>query len=91
MEDRDKLNICCDAVSATDTVVCRLIASTETMRQRVEMRETGVSHREYVARVIQLNVILDHARLEDFTVTNEKRSITDAAFEMLVKTGWISK
>ena len=90
MEDRDKLNICRDAVSATDTVVCRLIASTEAMQQRVQIRETGMSHREYVARVARLNVILDRAQLEDFTVTNENRPITDAAFEMLVKAGWIS-
>jgi hypothetical protein len=90
MEDHDKLNICREAVSATDVVVCRLIASTKTMQQRVQMRETGVSHGEYVARVAQLNVLLDHAQLEDFTVTNENRSITDAAFEMLVKAGWIS-
>jgi hypothetical protein len=54
------------------------------------MRDSGVSQRESVARVAKLNVILDRARLEDFTVTNENRSLTEVALEMLVKAGWIS-
>jgi hypothetical protein len=90
MEDRAELELCRGAVSATNTVVCRLTASIETMQQRVKMRELGVSQREYVARVAKLNVILDRARLEDFTVISESRSLTEVAHEMLVKAGWIS-
>ena len=90
MEDRAELELCRGVVSATSTVVCRLTASIETMQQRVQMRESGVSQREYVARVPELNVILDRARLEDFTVTNENRSLTEVSHEMLVKAGWIS-
>jgi hypothetical protein len=37
-----------------------------------------------------LNAILDRARLEDFTVTSENRSVTEVAHEMLVKAEWIS-
>jgi hypothetical protein len=54
------------------------------------MRESGVSQQGYVGRVAKLNAILDRARLEDFTVTNENRSLTEAALEVLVKAGWIS-
>jgi len=90
IEDRAELELCRSVVSATNTVVCRLTASIETMQQRVQTREAGVSQREYVARVAELNVILDRARLEDFTVTNENRSLTEVAQEMLVKAGWIS-
>jgi hypothetical protein len=60
------------------------------MQQRVKMRESGVAQGEYVARVAKLNVILDRARLEDFTVSSESRSLTEVAHEMLVKAGWIS-
>jgi hypothetical protein len=60
------------------------------MRQRVKMRESGVSQRDYVARVPKLNAVLDRARLEDFTITTENRSPSDAAHEALVKVGWIS-
>ena len=90
MEDRAELEICRGAVSAANTVVCRLTVSIEAMQQRVKMRESGVLQRQYVARVAKLNVILDRARLEDFTVTGESRSVTEVAHEMLVKAGWIS-
>ena len=90
MEDSIELELCRGAVSATNTIVCRLTASIEAMQQRVKMRESGVLQRQYVARVAKLNVILDRARLEDFTVTSESRSLTDVAHEMLVKAGWIS-
>jgi hypothetical protein len=90
MEDRAQLQLCRDAVSAANTIVCRLTASIEAMQRRVQMRESGVSQGEYVARVAKLNVILDRARLEDFTVANANRSLTDVAQEMLIKAGWIS-
>ena len=60
------------------------------MKRRVQLRDLGVSQREYVDRVAKLDVILDRARLEDFAVTNENRSLTDVALEMLVKARWIS-
>ena len=90
MEDRAELDLCRGFVSAANTVVCRLTASIEAMEQRVKMRESGVSQREYVARVAKLNAILDRARLEDFTVVSENRSLTEVAHEMLVRAGWIS-
>lgn len=90
IEDRAQLERCRVIVRSTNTIVCRLIASMAAIKQRVKIRETGVSQAEYVARVAKLNVILDRARLEDFTVTNEKRSLTDVALEVLIKAGWIS-
>ena len=90
MEDRAELDLCRDFVSAANTVVCRLTASVEAMEQRVKMRESGVSQREYVARVAKLNAILDRERLEDFTIVSENRSLTEVAHEMLVRAGWIS-
>ena len=89
MEDRAQLELCRDVIPATNTVICRLTASMESMERRVKMREPGLSQREYVARVAKLNVILDRARLEDFTVMNENRSLTDVALELLIKAEWI--
>jgi hypothetical protein len=51
------------------------------------MEGIGILQHEHVARVAKLNLILDGARLEDFAVINERRSLTDIAYEMLVKTG----
>jgi hypothetical protein len=90
MEDGAELELCRGVVSATNTVVCRLTAGIEAMEQRVNMRESGVSQRKCVARVAKLNVILDRARLEDFSISNENRSLSEVAYEMLLKAGWIS-
>jgi hypothetical protein len=90
MEDRAELELCRSAVSAATAVVCRLTASIEAMEQRVKNRELGALQPEFIARVATLNAILERARLEDFTLTNENRSLTEVAQEMLTKAGWIS-
>ena len=77
-------------VAAPETVVCRLVASLETMQRRVEIRESGIAQSEYVARVAKLNAILERVRVEDFSVTNEDRPLTEVALEVLVRAGWIS-
>jgi hypothetical protein len=89
LEGRAQLECCREIVPAANTMVCRLTASIAAMEQRVRIRETGAAGRKYVAHVAKLNRILDHARLEDFTVKNEDRPLTDVALEMLIKAGWI--
>lgn len=90
LENRRELDICQGMVRGADTAVCRLTASLATVEARVKMRESGVSQREYVSRLTELNAILDRARLEDFSVVNENRSLTEVAQEMLVRAGWVS-
>jgi hypothetical protein len=89
VENRAGLVLCSRAVAATSTVVCRLTARLETMRQRVIMRESGALQQQFVDRVTELNAILDRAQLENFVIDNENRSLTDVAFEMLINAGWI--
>jgi hypothetical protein len=91
VEDRGELELCRRAVSAKGVVVCRLTANVGTMEQRIKRRESGISQREYVTRVAKLNDILDRARLENFTVLNENRTLSEVAYEMLLKAGWISE
>jgi hypothetical protein len=90
MEDRAQLELCRDITSATNTTVCRLTANLNVMHERVKLREPGLLQQELCARVAKLNAILDAVRLEDITVANENRSLTDVAMEMLVKAGWLS-
>lgn len=90
IEDRAQLGRCREIVRTTNTVVCRLTATIAAMEQRIKMRETGISQRKYVARVAKLNAMIDRAGIEDFTVANENRPLTDVAGEMLIKAGWIS-
>jgi hypothetical protein len=90
LESRAELDLYRGIVVATNTVVCRLTANIATMERRVKERESGLSRREYVARVAKLNAILDRTRLENFSMSSENRSITEVAHEMLVRAGWIS-
>ena len=89
IEDRTELECCRNAVSASKVVICRLTASMKTMQDRVQSRELGALQGSYVARVAELNSILDHAHLEDFSLLNENRPVTDVAHEMLVRAGWL--
>lgn len=90
IENRTDLELCRHAVAATSTVVCRLTAGLETMQQRLMMRESGVLQQQFVDRVSELNAALDRARLEDFAIANENRSLTEVATEMLLKAGWLA-
>jgi hypothetical protein len=36
-----------------------------------------------------LNETLNHARLEDFVITNEDRPLADVANEVLERAGWL--
>jgi hypothetical protein len=90
IEDPAELELCRSVVSARHTIICRLTASIETMEQRVRMRESGIAQEDYIARVAELNAILDRAQLEDFKVSSENRSLTETAHEMLATAGWIS-
>jgi hypothetical protein len=89
IENKADLERCLAAVAAKEVVVCRLTASIETMQQRVGLREQGVCRGKYIERVITLNDALDHARLENFIVTNEGRLLTEVANEMLERAHWL--
>ena len=89
IERRAELELVRSVVAATETVVCRLTASKGVMEHRVRMREPGVLQVGFVARVAELNAILDGARLKDFTVANENRSLSEVAHAVLFKAGWI--
>lgn len=90
IESSRDLDLCRSSTSATRTIIFRLNASLNTMEERVKTREPGVLRQDYIARVAALNSVLDRARLEDFTILTENRSVTDTAREMLLKAGWIS-
>ena len=72
-----------------EVVVCRLVASIETMQQRVGLRELGVCRGKYIERVRTLNTALDQARLENFLISNESRSVTEVAREVLEHARWL--
>ena len=89
VESVDELDRIRAAIPDGDLTVCRLTAPLATMQRRVAGREPGILQHTLVARVAELEDILDEADLEDFTVSNDDRSVTDVAREVLTGAGWL--
>jgi hypothetical protein len=89
IENLAELNRIRAAVPDSAIVTCRLTAKLETMQRRVSVREPGMLHDKLVARVSELETVLDGARLEDFSLSNDARSVTDVATDLLTRAGWI--
>jgi len=77
------------AIPHAEVVIGRLTASLSTMQQRVRLRERGLLQQTLVARVAELEAILDRAAVEDFTVENDNRSVTEVARDVLTRAGWL--
>jgi hypothetical protein len=77
------------AIPEAEIVACRLRVDVETMQRRVRVREPGMLQAQFVARVIALEVALDAGRVEDFAVSNDSRSVTAVAREILERAGWL--
>jgi len=89
VESRAALDRIQKAIPGSTVIVCRLRAKLETMRQRVAVREPGMLRDQFVARVAELDRLLDRAQLEDFSLANDDGSVTDVARELLTRAGWI--
>ena len=90
VEHRGELERIRMAVPGAEIIVCRLIARIETMQGRVRLREPGILQHKLVARVAELNGLLDDARIEDFSLDNDGRSVTKVARELLARAEWLT-
>ena len=75
----------------TSCKVVQLLASPDTIRARLRNREAGFTLREHLDEVNAITAKLDAVKLEQFTVTNENRSIAEVAREVIYVTGWNSR
>ena len=90
LESSRELSRIQEAVPGAAIVVCRLDANLETLRRRVAQREIGALRDTFVARVDQLQVLIDRAQLEQFTLpTDDGTSVTNIAREMLHRADWL--
>jgi predicted kinase len=89
VENRTELDRIRRAMPGAEFVVCRLTAAVETMQRRVRAREPGMLQEQFAARARELEHMLESAGLEDFTIANDQRSVTDVARELLQRAGWI--
>ncbi len=88
VESTDELSRIRAAIPDSTVVVCRLTAPLETMQRRLRTREPGMLQHTFVARARELDEVLARARLEDFCVANDNRSVTEVAAEVLKRAGW---
>lgn len=86
LEAREQLR---RTIPCRELVVCRLRARLSTMQRRVGQRELGIFREKYIARVAELEHELADARLDDFSVENDGRDVTDVAREVLMIAGWL--
>lgn len=89
VESRAELDRIRKAIPNAKVVVCRLRAQLGTMRQRVVAREPGMLQDTFVARVAELETLLDAAQLEDFSLRTDEGPVTDVARQLLVRAGWL--
>ena len=89
VENRDELERLRRAIPGAELVVCRLTAALETMQERLRTREPGMLQRQFLARARELEAVLDSAHLENFTIANQNRPVTEVARELLRRAGWI--
>lgn len=86
-ESRDWLRATIDAEMLR---VCRLRAAVATMQQRIRLREPGMLQQAFVERVLTLEEALDAGGVEDYSVTNDARPVTEVAREVLRRADWLS-
>ena len=91
LEHREELDAYRRAVPGLLPVVCRLVASTPTLRQRLSRREIGSGLAWHLARAEELAAQLEETGLEDFVVHNESRTIQETAIEVLTRAGWLQQ
>jgi len=90
LEARGELDDLRQAMPGATIVVCRLTASVATMEGRLRVREPGMHQATFVARARELQHVLDAAQLEDFTVLNDDRNVTEVARDVLERAGWLA-
>jgi hypothetical protein len=90
IESEEVLSDLTNVLNHAPVTVCRLIASLETMVDRLRTREVGIRQHEFLERSRVLNSILDAAGVEDFAIENEGHNVTSVAEEMLVRAKWIT-
>lgn len=90
IETRAELERLRQVLSGAQLVVCCLTAALDTMERRLRLREPGMHQDRFVLRSRMLQETLEAAKVEDFTVVNDGRSVTDVAREVLQRAGWIA-
>jgi hypothetical protein len=88
IELREDLEVYRRCIPNAEIQVCRLTADVDLRRQRLRDRERGSSLDWHLKRTVELDGILDSAKIEDFCVDNGDRPLQEVALEVLTRAGW---
>lgn len=86
---RDEVDAIRDALRGVELVVVRLTAAPETIRARLEGRDSGAILEEHLRRAVEFDRLLDEGDIADATVSTDGRAPRDLARDVLVAAGWI--
>ncbi|MEX2393037.1 MAG: hypothetical protein WD826_01025 [Actinomycetota bacterium] len=89
VEERADLDRYREAIPGALITVCWVRASQAAREARLRGRDEGESLAWHLARTVELEAIVEAARVHDFEVWNEDRPMLDTAQEVLVKARWI--
>ena len=77
------------ALENSSIVLCRVTASEETRKSRLQDREFGESLKWHLKRTVELERLLTDAALENFVIVNENESIECVAEKTLKLIKWL--
>jgi adenylylsulfate kinase len=76
------------AIPGARTTVCQLVAPERERVARLTAREIGAGLEWHLRRTVELEHILDAARIHEFSVENHARPIRETALEVLARANW---
>jgi adenylylsulfate kinase len=77
-----------EAIPDAAVQVVRLRASLTTLRQRLELRETGTSLAWHQQRAAELLALMDERRVEDFAIETDDKPVHEIVDEIMSRSGW---
>lgn len=89
VESRDYLDELAGVLPGAAFTVCRLTASTGTLRDRLAQRERGSAFDKLFRRAEYLAAYLAEHDVADLTVATDGATVPDLARTILTRTGWL--
>lgn len=76
------------AIPEAEIQVVRIVASPETIKERLKKREVGSFYGRALDRSQELTEALDAAHIDSISIENDGRSIREVALEVMKRLGW---
>jgi adenylylsulfate kinase len=89
IESPEDLAVYSRCIPNAEIQICRLTADLDLRRQRLHAREKGAGLQWHLDRTEELDMILDQAEIEDFSVDNGDRPLREVAEEVLKRAHWL--